>query len=516
MIKQKTDVSFEPYFGGFILETLTIGMYGEARNAIREYIQNGYDSIQRAIRDLKILPADAGVIEIELGENRDCLTIRDNGAGLRARNAVHTLTRVGASSKSHLKNAGFRGIGRLAGIVFCDSVTFVTKAKGESEQTTVVIDSKAMRAAMAPGKGSTTSALDLMRNSIAAFRTRTENVDSHFFEVKLEGLRDAPDECVSAQEMASFVSQVAPLPYPEDFPFREVLADASAKAGIPIDEVKVTIQDGSREPRAVTKRYHKRYQFESGYITLSECTIYNSERGDWWAWVGKKTESGAYIDSKVSGLRVRVRNIQIDGTDVVRDIFRSHAPSYVRFQDYFLGEIFVKPSALVPNARRDGFEENPDWKRIQKELAKVVHALGREAYSVSLRGLHSVDALRRNLKKARKDLLSLEKIDFSDTDATIALSKRVTTYQSRVSKATLGAGMEVATELQALGSAFADIKQKALSRVGNAAAEIDRERVQQEAREELLQEIIGLLEDTLSPGCFDEAREILVEEYLQD
>ena len=32
-----------PFFGGSILETLTIGMYGEARNAICEYIQNGFD-----------------------------------------------------------------------------------------------------------------------------------------------------------------------------------------------------------------------------------------------------------------------------------------------------------------------------------------------------------------------------------------------------------------------------------------------------------------------------------------
>lgn len=46
-VKQEP-VGFTPYFGGFILETLTVGMYGEARNAIREYIQNGFDSIQRA------------------------------------------------------------------------------------------------------------------------------------------------------------------------------------------------------------------------------------------------------------------------------------------------------------------------------------------------------------------------------------------------------------------------------------------------------------------------------------
>lgn len=157
-------IHVEPYFGGFVLETLTIGMYGETRNAIREYIQNAFDSIQRAVNELELLRAGEGLIELELAE--DSLVIRDNGAGLPIRNAAATLARVGASAKSHAKNAGFRGIGRLAGIVFANTVTFVTKAKGETQETVFVVDAKAMRAAMAPGKGSAKSAESLDRKSV--------------------------------------------------------------------------------------------------------------------------------------------------------------------------------------------------------------------------------------------------------------------------------------------------------------------------------------------------------------
>ena len=38
MPPNETPVAVHPFFGGFVLETLTIGMYGESRNAIREYI----------------------------------------------------------------------------------------------------------------------------------------------------------------------------------------------------------------------------------------------------------------------------------------------------------------------------------------------------------------------------------------------------------------------------------------------------------------------------------------------
>ena len=513
MANNETPVSFEPFFGGFVLETLTIGMYGEARNAIREYIQNGFDSVRRAIDELAILPKGDGLIEIELAEDRTSLTIRDNGAGLSTKKAAAVLTRVGASTKRHHKNAGFRGIGRLAGIVFSDRVTFSTKARGEREQTTVVFNAKAMRQAMAPSRGSRKSALDLMKESVTAFRTPNANRMAHFFEVKLEGFTDEPDECTSARTMYDFVSQVAPVPYPEEFPYRAKLLEAANKSQIPIEEVRITIKNGKEQPKPVTKRYAAVYEFDSGTVCLSDCAIHQSEKDEWWAWVGKKSESGAYTDGRVSGLRVRVRNIQIDGTEIIRDVFRDHAKSYLRFQDYFVGEIFIRPSALVPNARRDGFEEDANWKRMRSEFAELVKELGKEAYQVSKQGQLSVDALRENLENAEKDMSALRKAKFSNADRVITLSKKVTTSQARVAKALLGASMETAAELQAIGSQLADIKQEALSHVGSAAAAVDREKIQIEARDELLQEILLLLEDSLSPSCFSDAYETLAQEF---
>ena len=89
----------------------------------------------------------------------------------------------------------------------------------------------------------------------------------------------------------------------------------------------------------------------------------------------------------------------------------------------------------------------------------------------------------------------------------------MTIFQSRIAKASLGAAMETAAELQAIGSALADIKQEALSHVGDAVAVLDREKLQLEARDELLQEILSLLEDALSPVCFADAQEAFMEKY---
>lgn len=145
----------------------------------------------------------------------------------------------------------------------------------------------------------------------------------------------------------------------------------------------------------------------------------------------------------------------------------------------------------------------------------MVKDLGKEAYRVSTQGQFSVEALAENLKTARRDLKSLKRTNFSDTDKVVELSKKVTTYQKRVAKGSLGADLETAAELRAIGSEFADIKQEALSHVSSSAG-VDREKFRQEARDEFLQEILTLLEEAMSPSCFAAAREALLEEYGED
>ncbi len=512
MVKE-TPVPFDPYFGGFILETLTVGMYGESRNAIREYIQNGFDGILAA-RDQKLLATGSGLIEIRMAADKKSLIIRDNGAGLAANVAAATLTRVGASKKKHDRNAGFRGIGRLAGIVFCDTLTFVTKAKGERVETKVIFDAKRLRIAMSPSKGSAKTAFQLLRDHVKAYRQPSLQVEAHFFEVRLEGLCDPPPECTSPIHMRNFVSEIAPVPYSADFPYRDKLAVAARETGIDIEEVEVTLQVGRGKPEPVTKRYGRMYEFETGaMIELNGCEICKSATGKWWAWIGQKAESGTYNDDRTRGLRVRVRNIQIDGADIVRAVFRE--ASQARFQDYFVGEIFIKPAVLVPNARRDGFEEDAAWRAVRTELLPVAKQLGKEAYEVSAAGKLAVPAQEAKLTKLKTEFRRLKRAHFGDVDKAVTLTKAISTQQRNIALAMEGATVEAASKLTAIGSEYADMKLETLRHVGNQAAELDREQLELGTRSTLIKEIMELLDEQLSPGCVEEVREILTD-YLDE
>jgi molecular chaperone HtpG len=183
----------------------------------------------------------------------------------------------------------------------------------------------------------------------------------------------------------------------------------------------------------------------------------------------------------------------------------------------FLGEIFVEPSALVPNARRDGFEEDAAWKRVRRELATVVKALGREAYRISASDQLSVEAQRTNLQNAKKELRQLQRTNFADADKAMKLSTSITAFQKRIAKGSLGADMETLAELQAISAELTDIKREALARVGGAIiVAVDREKVQQEARDEFLREAMAVLEQELSPACLAEVRDILQAHFGDD
>jgi len=105
--------------GKYTLESLTNGMYSSPMDMFREYIQNSVDSFDDAMVR-KIERENVLRIDIYIDDSERRITIRDNGCGIPAGEAVATLLDIGNSQKSRNNFRGFRGIGRLAGLSYCD------------------------------------------------------------------------------------------------------------------------------------------------------------------------------------------------------------------------------------------------------------------------------------------------------------------------------------------------------------------------------------------------------------
>ena len=83
--------------GSYVLESLTTGMYGASENALREYVQNAFDSVRSATQ-LKMIDADTARIDV-LVTGKDQISITDNGVGIAVPAVFRTLTSIGASKK---------------------------------------------------------------------------------------------------------------------------------------------------------------------------------------------------------------------------------------------------------------------------------------------------------------------------------------------------------------------------------------------------------------------------------
>lgn len=512
---------FEPKFGAFILETLTMGMYGESRNAIREYIQNSFDSLRQAVEE-ELITSDEMRVEVTLDTENSEMIIRDNGAGLRSSSAVDVLVSIGLSRKDFRRNAGFRGIGRLAGVVFCDELSFSTKARGDAKATTVIFDAKMLRDLLEPQSQHDDAARTLQR-CISAFSDETHALDDHFFEVKLKGFHQPPQECLDLTKLKSFLSQVSPLPYSKDFKFAEEIGAVAKKYNSEIEIIRLFVREGTQDFEELFKPYGNTYSVKRTQAPLTGIDFVASSNAKWWGWVGQKKISGAVKDLETRGVRVRARNIQIDGIDVMKEIFansfddKSSRLSYARFAEYFVGEIFMAPGSAVPNARRDGFEEDANWIAIRKELSDVVGAVyGLKAYKISAAEQVSIPKLQTRMTQLEESARRLIAEKVTDPERVAPVTNEAKELQKRIEKASTFADDDEGPKVFALSTRLGAVRHDVNRIVVQLPRAHDCEEEIEKAATALTKKIFRALRDGLGPGDWPPVRAILREATGED
>lgn len=165
--------------GKYTLESLTTGMYSDPKIIYREYIQNSVDSLENAIAQNMIEPQSMR-IDIIVDDENSVISIRDNGTGIPCGKAVSTLMNIGSSQKRHSNNRGFRGIGRLGGMSYCDLLIFSTSAENEDKKTIVEFDCKKLRHLLVPGANENMD-LAMVLGDVTVIRQEYEKPEKHYF-----------------------------------------------------------------------------------------------------------------------------------------------------------------------------------------------------------------------------------------------------------------------------------------------------------------------------------------------
>ena len=357
--------------GKYTLESLTTGMYSDPKIVYREYIQNSVDSLEHAV-SLGMLEQQSMRIDIIVNADESYISIKDNGTGISAAEAAQTLMNVGSSKKRNTNNRGFRGIGRLGGMSYCNTLVFTTSAENEKVKTVVSFDCKNLRHLLVPGEYEDMS-LSAVLGEITTIETFPEKEEKHYLCVEMVDVNGFSD-LLDIDAAKSYISQVAPLPYQSrHFIYTSQLKSYLSDNGYIIEEFPIFVGENESDLEPVYKPNKSRFRSDRGKRTVDEISSMKffdvTVDGELYAlgWYGNCGWYGFLSEKEISGFRVRKGNILIGDSHTMNAIFKE-----ARFNGWTQGEIFIVTDKLIPNARRDDFEQNDAYYKFMEALSNSV------------------------------------------------------------------------------------------------------------------------------------------------
>lgn len=347
--------------GKFTLESLTTGMYNDPEIVYREYIQNAVDSFDNAVNQ-KLMSYDDCRIEIIIDASRQEISIKDNGAGISQDLAQKTLLDIGNSNKKHTNNRGFRGIGRLGGLSYCKRLSFCTTAQNENTKTVITFDCDKLKKLLVPGENQD---YDLQRviSEVTDVKILSEQVSAHYFIVKMEGVDDI-ETLLDIDYVKDYIAQIAPVPFRDRFYWSKKIKSNLRENGYNLAEYSVFIGNSFENLSQIFKPYKLAINISSraseSKDEIQGISFFDikDEEDKLLAigWYGELNFLGTISDELIAGIRIRQGNILIGDSNSLSPLFIES-----RFNHWCLGEIYIVSKDLIPNARRDGFENNKTY-----------------------------------------------------------------------------------------------------------------------------------------------------------
>lgn len=385
--------------GKYTLESLTNGMYASPLDLYREYIQNAVDSFDEAV-DKNIEQKDNCKIKIILDSQNKKITILDNGCGIKNCDAVKTLLDIGNSRKSRSVSRGFRGIGRLAGLGYCQKLIFTTSAKGESIKTIVTFDAQKLKELLMSTNENNVSVQDVFEE-IVLIKKQPEKSSAHYFEVTLHQV-DMANKLMDSDKVKAYLIQNCPVPFTNSFQWGSMINKKIEMFGISMKDYLIELNiDGDKQN--IYKAYDNTFtadRVKKIVDTIQDVSIvpfYRKDKISAVLWFAKTSYFGTITDNIIKGIRIRQGNILIGGKTTCNQFFKEE-----RFNGWIIGELHIFDNELIINSRRDDFEKNAAYFEFVDLLSE---------WSISVTKEIRKKSYERSLTNEKKAIVEIECFD---------------------------------------------------------------------------------------------------------
>lgn len=416
--------------GKDVLELLSSSMYVDPMTIYREYVQNAADAIDLG-------RVSEGRVDVHIDPNERRIRIRDNGIGVPSQEFASRLMNLGASAKRGTSARGFRGVGRLAGLGYCQELVFRSRSHGEEFVSEMKWDCRRLRSLLR-STDQHSDIVAVLRDVVTVRKSKSAAQHANFFEVELIGVvRQGNDRLLNRDAVASYLAQVAPVPFSPEFGFADEIGSALARHGLG-GWIDIRINDA---PEPLYRPHRNVLQIQDAEpVTISEVSFHELPGldGDMAAvcWVAHHEYAGAISSSLlVKGLRVRSGNIQIGEPSLFEELFPE-----ARFNSWSIGEVHVLEKKIIPNGRRDHFEQGVHYENLTNQLSPIIKDIAR---------------------RCRQNSISRKWIRTFELHRDVALERGKVVARGGISKATIQMHADAATK--ALKAMHKVVGQKLLS-----------------------------------------------------
>lgn len=357
--------------GKNILENLTTGMYTDSKFIYREYVQNAADAIDEAIKR-GVVNNDEAKILINIDSKNRNIIIEDNATGICKEEASVLLGNIADSIKDKNVNKGFRGIGRLGGLAYCQKLIFETSAINENIKTIMIWDANNLHKILNDPLDKSDAATVIDR--IVNVNFEKEDTKQHYFKVSLINVKPSNNDLLDKNLITEYLRQVAPVDFNKTIfllsgKIREEMKNHSQK----LDTYNIYINNDPLYKIYQTSLIDtngSKYD-EIGDIEYKE--FYNRKNELLaWSWVGisKFDKCIPEKNNPQRGIRLKKANIQLGDSETLNKLHKES-----RGNGYLVGEVHAIHNDLIPNARRDYFNEHETLLELENLLKEYFNDL---------------------------------------------------------------------------------------------------------------------------------------------
>ena len=353
--------------GAEILPILTMGLYRNTLDALREYVQNAVDAEAPSIA-INIDPDMVSIVDTGLGMSRD-----------QARNAI----RFGVSDKSPLKHVGFRGIGIYSGFNICDLLEIYTKSDKDPNTYKLSFDFYDIRTQLLQEQERRSRGLPpglhlerLLEQSVSMESIGEESFRPLGTTVNMIGLLEsAYSELNDWDTVVYYLRNVVPLPFGPEFQYGRLLEGRFDERDYKVVSITLSL-NGRKESlfRPYTDSLFKNGGRHAPEFFEVKGTN-NQEFG--FAWVCVNDSRETIKDRNLRGLLLKKRGFSISDRQYLEPFFAR--PTYSR---RITGEVILTHDRLIPNASRNDFENNSTLQQFMVQLPKLTRAIDRWANEI--------------------------------------------------------------------------------------------------------------------------------------